>query len=803
MKRRVCLLDADYIIEDGKTIVRLFGKDASGKTVVIHDSSFEPYFYILPKKGKEQEVKSKVEKLMERNKQITKAEAIERSVSGEKRKLVRVFCATPPSVPEARDEVKSWSDVEEQYEYSINFYRRYMIDRGISGMGWVEVEGNEIKNQKYQADLVIESKSVKSLSETKIPKLKVLAFDIESFEEAGKSKIIMLSLHSPNFNKVITYHKDHYPKYVEIVKGEKDLLERFVQVVNEQDCDVLLGYNSDGFDFQIIQQRADELKVDLALSRDGSHLKFARRARISTARLKGRLHLDLFVFISTVLGQQMQTEVSSLDAVASELLGDKKISLELEDILETWRKKKDLGKLAEYCLKDSELAFRLGELIIPQILELSKLVGQLPFDTSRMAYSQLVEWYLSKRAFEKKEIIPNQPKWEEVEERRMRRQYVGGYVKEPIGGLHENIAVLDFRSLYPSIIATFNISPETLNKNGSSWEVPETKYKFGKSPRGFVSESIEELIKRRAEVKKAMQKAKEEGKQRLNNEQFAIKTIANAMYGSFGFAGAKWYCIECAESSAAFGRFYIKKVIDEAEKHGFVVLYADTDSCFVKLSGKGGIEASVKKFLKKINQELPGILELDLQGIYKRGIFIPRGVGPGTAKKRYALLDSKGKMLIRGLEKVRKDWSLVAKDTQEEVLSLILDKKDVKGAVKHVKEVIKKIRDQKIPLGELVVHEQLTKPLEEYKAIGPHVSAARKIKERGRPYGPGMIVMFVIRKGKGSISERAEPIEDAKLEDIDSEYYIEHQVVPAALRVLQVLGIEEKEFLGEKQKRLK
>jgi DNA polymerase I/DNA polymerase-2 len=208
----------------------------------------------------------------------------------------------------------------------------------------------------------------------------------------------------------------------------------------------------------------------------------------------------------------------------------------------------------------------------------------------------------------------------------------------------------------------------------------------------------------------------------------------------------------------------------------------------------------VERFLEKINKILPGIIELDLQGIYKRGIFIPRGVGPGTAKKRYALIDEKGVLTIRGLEKVRRDWCNVAKYTQERVLELVLDKKDVKGAVKYVRNVIKDLKERKIPLKDLIIIEQLTKPLSEYKAIGPHVVAAKKIKERGRPIGEGMPIMFIITKGKGSISEKAEPFEDVTIKDVDNDYYITHQIVPAALRVLTVLGVTEEELLGESLK---
>jgi len=797
---KLCLLDADYVDENNQSVIRLFCKDNKGKTIVCLDYGFEPYFYILPKEGKEKELKKRVEEI--KSVKVKSAEIIERTLSGEKRKFVKVFCFLSTDVPNAREIVKVWKDVvEDEYEYSINFYKRYLIDNQIEQ--WIDVEGDEIK-KKYRSDNVIKIKKIKPVSSDKMPELKLMSFDIESVNEAGKPVIVMLSLKSNGFEKVLTYKKDkHYGKYVEVLKDEKELLERFVELVKEQDPDVLLGYNSDLFDMQVIQQRAEELKVDLAMSRDFSKLKFARRARISTARFKGIVHVDLFQFINNVLSSQLQTEVLTLDAVSAELLGDNKIEMEYEEIIESWRKGKDLGKLAEYCLKDSDLTLRLGEFIMPQIHELAELSGQLLFDTSRMTYSQLVEWYLSKKAFAMDIIIPNQPKWDEIQRRRDYSPYTGGFVKEPIGGLHEDIAVMDFRSLYPSIIATFNISPEMLNcidcrKDG--YKVPEHNYWFCKRKKGFVSILIKELIEKRAEIKEKMKKLKKgtEEWNKLNNEQFSIKTISNATYGYYNFAGSKWYCRQCAEASAAFGRFYISKVIDEAGKEGFTVIYADTDSMFVKADSD--LKRKVKTFLEKMNKILPGIIKLDLQGIYKRGIFIPRGVGPGTAKKRYALIDDKGVLTIRGLEKVRRDWSNVAKDTQEMVLKLILEREDVKGAVKYVKYVIKQLNDGKIPLKDLIIIEQLTKPLSEYKNIGPHVVAARKIKERGRPIGEGMSILFVITKGKGSISERAEPFEDVDIKDVDNDYYIGHQIVPAALRVLTVLGVTEEELSGESLK---
>lgn len=795
----MCLFDADHIEWDSSAAVRLWGRTADGKSVCVLDSTFEPYFYVLPAAGKEAEVKKRIEQKFK----VRRIETVERRLGAESRKFLKVYCFVTGDLQNIRNVVKMWERkhggpgiVEDEYEYTIPFFKRYMLDKGLCGTGWLEVDGEKIPSE-WQADIVVRAKNVKPLDCCDAPKPNVLAFDIENVEEAGRQKIIMLSLAGPNFKKVLTYQADRCPSYVELVKDEKRLLERFVEIINEKDPDILLGFNSDTFDFHIIAERAAELKVPLKIGRDGSPLRFIHGKAISRARLKGRAHIDLFSFVLSILAPQLQTEVMTLETIAAELLGDTKIELEFEEILEVWRKKKNLAKLAEYCLKDSELVIKLSGLLLPQMWELSRVVGQAIWDVSRMTYGQLVEWYLMRRAVELGWIIPSKPKFEEIAERADRPAYVGGYVREPLPGLHEGIAVLDFRSLYPSIIATFNISPETLNlgKRDAGWQVPEERYWFSKKPSGFVSTVIRDLIERRKELKVKMAKAKGAERSRLANEQQAIKTVANATYGMLAFAGATWYCVECAKSAAAFGRYHIKKVIGLAGRSGFDVVYADTDSCFVKLKRGGRLEPSVDRFLKKVNGQLPGLLELELQGLYRRGIFVPLEMKPGAAKKKYALIDARGNLTIRGLERVRGDWSELARATQEQVLRLVLAKKDVKGAVKVVKAAVAKLKRGKIPLHDLAIYETLSKPLFAYKVISPHTIVARKMVERGRPVGVGMVMIYVVTKGKGSISERAEPIEDVSLKDIDIDYYIEKQIIPPSLRVLAAVGVKREQLM--------
>jgi DNA polymerase I/DNA polymerase-2 len=794
------ILDTDYIVKEGKTKIRIWGKNEKGKNGILFFEE-KPYFFVLPK-NKSEAILDIQKILAEKKIKFKKIETTKMKLAGEERNFIKIFCKKPADTQNVREAIKVLEEKRggkgsliNEYEYAINFYRKFLIDKRINGCCWVGAEGKEIKTN-YNLDFAIDCQKIEVLEDVSIPELKILAFDIETVEKKGEKEIVMASFFGKNFKKVLTSQKAKYKEWVEVLENENKILERIVEIFQKENPDILLTYYGDSFDFQVLDERGEKNKIKLIISRDKKETKFSRRAKISAVRFNGIVHLDVFNFIQNILSPNLQTEVLTLDAVATEILGDKKIEMDYQELLESWRKGKNLEKLAEYCLKDSELTFKLGEVLLPQIFEISRTVGQVLFDVSRMTYGQLVEWYLSRKAGEKGEIIPNQPKYEEIQERR-KKTYVGGFVKEPVLGIHEKISVLDFRSLYPSLIVSFNISPETLNCEcckEDGHRVPGLNYWFCKKREGFVPSVLKEIVQKRAELKKKLKTIPKDSFEHkvLDNRQYALKIIANATYGYFGFPASKWYSKECAESCAAFGRYWIKKTIEEAEKEGFSVIYADTDSLFLKKSTS--IEKEVDEFLKKINQKFPGILELELQGFYERGIFIPKGTY-GGAKKRYALIDEKGNLLVRGLETVRRDWCNLAKEVQRKVLEFVLKEKSVERAKEYVKKVINDLRNRKVSLKDLIIYEELTKPIEEYKLISPHVMAAKKMKQRGIEVGEGQVIMFVIQKGTGSISERAEPVEFAKLEKIDLDYYIGHQILPAAMRILQVLGVSENELV--------
>lgn len=792
--------------------VRLFCKDKNGKTVLVLDDKFRPYFYVMPKGGKTTGLEKKIKRLDTKKieAKILNVESVVKIFDGEKRKLIKVTIDNPRRIPDVRDLIKHWKEVDDTYEYSISFSRRYLIDKQIEPMNWIEVDGRETKSGEYNVDRVIYAKTVGYAKLEKTVNFKILAFDTEWIDENGKSKLIMLSLVSNDgLKKVLTTYKMGKLGYVENVKDERKMIERFLEIVEEKDPDFICSYNGDNFDFPKLKDLASEFKIPLKIGRDNSPIYVVRRGRMSSAKMRGRIHIDLFDFIDHILSPSMRSEVMTLDEVSQELIGEGKKKMKYKEMVELWSKKNGVEKIAEYCLQDSELTLKLAGHILPQIFAISKLTGLLPFDSCRNTYSQLVEAFLMKNTFADGVLIPNQPKYDEIEERRLQPAYKGAIVIEPKKGIHSNILVFDFRSLYPTIIYTHNISPETFNckeKECEKNKVPDSKWCFCTKRKGFIPVHVKELIEDRKAVKEQMKKLKKDSEEykKLDNEQYALKIISNAMYGMFGFFGSRWYCRECGAASAAFGRYYINKIIELAKKEGFEIVYGDTDSLMTKLPDElsmKDLKNMGERFVEKVNENLPGIIELEFRDLYEGGIFVSKKEGEIGAKKRYALIDHQGNLEIRGFETVRRDWCNLSKVIQREVLTIILREKNPNKALGLVRETIKRIKEGKVSLDDLIIYEQITRQLSEYEQMDPHVKAAQKLRDKGMPIVEGMVIGFVIVKGSGSISDRATPVEFVKPNQYDPEYYIHNQILSASMRVLKALGYTEEEVLSGKVQR--
>lgn len=197
------------------------------------------------------------------------------------------------------------------------------------------------------------------------------------------------------------------------------------------------------------------------------------------------------------------------------------------------------------------------------------------------------------------------------------------------------------------------------------------------------------------------------------------------------------------------------------------------------------IKQQAQKFLKYLNSTLPESMELEYEGFYRRGFFV--------SKKRYAVIED-GEIIAKGLELVRRDWAPIVKNTQEAILMAILKEGDSDKAIKEVKRVLKRLKKGDVDRKELVIHTQITKPLDQYKQVGPHVVAARKIEEHGIKVSRGTIIQYIIVKGKGSISQRAVPYEYSEGYEYDKDYYINNQMIPAMERIMYAFGYSKKEL---------
>lgn len=808
-------LDFDYIDKEDKTVVRIFGRTQDNKRCCVIDSC-KPYFWLLPKSGINlQKYAEKVSQIKlehaGRLAKVTDVKIKDKKFRGKDVKALQVFVNNPKDISTIKDIVKRMRETESKKEIDINFITRYIIEKDIKPLQLHLAEGKEIKDSKIDVDIVLEASNVKFLKDYNLEP-KILAFDIETTEfEIGKSEILMLAVAGKDIQKIITWkHFANAPNNVEFVKDEVELIKKFKEIIKKEKPDCLVGYFSDGFDLPYLRARADKHKIKLNLGLDGSNVSFSRGV-FTSGKITGITHVDIFRFVSNIISPILQSETLSLNEVAKEIVGEEKVKIDINKITKQLQKKGKIGKseLRKYCLynlQDAVLTYKLTSNLWPNIAEITKLVNEPLFHTSRASYSQLVEYYIMHNLKRYNEICENRPVREYIEQRRKRGRYTGAFVFQPKPGLYEKIAVFDFRSLYPSIIVSFNISPPTIQKDAKNAYSVEAefgrkkkKFYFSKK-RGFIPELLSELLKKRKEVKTELRKKHSPV---LEARDYGLKTLANATYGYFAFFGARYYSVECAASITSIGRQFLHKVIDETNKNGFSVIYADTDGIALILNKK--TEKQALAFLNKLNKDLPEDMELELEDFYTRGIFVTKRTGEAGAKKKYALISKKGKIKIRGFETVRRDWCQLAKEVQDDILRSILKEGKIDKSLEYVKTIIKDINNKKIPIERLIIKTQLKKPIEEYVAIGPHVVIAKKMVKLGLPVGIGSLIEYVIAKGKKEkelIREKAKLPDEVKEGEYDTEYYLNHQIIPAIENIFAVFGIEKTELTETKQKKL-
>jgi len=776
MKLTLWLLDVNSEAKNGVPEIWLWGIDRSGQRVLVIDRNFRNYFYaVIEETANAKKVAEGI--AQQQSGSIVKLEVVERKLFGKPVNAVKVYCRNLNDVPKCARELRSFEGVKDCLEDDIRYSMRYLIDDNTVPCGWHEIEVTEETNtRKVQVSKVYRAQSFpKLLESTEVPKLKVLGFSTIFYSKEGSPKpdrnpVVMLS--------VATNSGEERQFLVDEDRNDGPVIEDFVSYVRHFDPDIIVGYGINGQDWPYLIERCKKLGLRLQVDRAETEPHTSVYGHVS---ITGRANVDLLDFV----GEFSEVKVQTLENLA-DYLGIMKIEnrqlVEDVDYADYWDSREKREILKKFSMDNARCVMGIAEAVMDFAMQLSNLVS-LPLDhVGSAAAGFRVEWFLIKRTHGLGELVPKR-----IEQ--PYRPYAGGVVLKPLPGMHGDIAVLDFKSMYPSLMIAYNISPDTYvppkepaPKSGV-YEAPEVGHHFRKEPAGFYKEVLSYLISVRDEIRSRMKALPPESVEYrvFDARQKAVKVITNASYGYAGWTGARWYVKPVAEAAAAWGRHTILNSIRMAEEAGLRVVYGDTDSIFLN----NDVE-KIEELSKKIKKELG--LEIKPDKVYVRIFFT-------EAKKRYAGLLPDGRLDIVGLEVVRGDWANIAKTVQGKVLEIVLKEQSPEKAAEFVQQFVSELRQKRVSFRDLIIWKTLTKPAEEYEVKASHVEAAKMLKEKGWELAVGDKVGYVIVVGSGRLYERVKPYKYASYDEVDLEYYVSKQVVPVVARVLESFGITEEQLL--------
>ena len=588
----------------------------------------------------------------------------------------------------------------------------------------------------------------------------MLSLDIETDPQA--ERLLSIALYGAGAEAVLllTPAGNECPPGAHAFPTEKDLIEAFVRRVREADPDVLTGWNVVDFDLAVLARLAGRLGVRLELGRGAEPVRFrdAGQRGARQAEVPGRVVLD---GIHLLRGAFVRMPDYGLDAVARQVLGEgKRITGHgrADEILRLFEE--DRARLVDYNLTDARLALQILEKLqlVELAVERSRLTG-MPLDRVSASIASFDFLYLAELR-RKNVVAPSVSTVGEVEV-----ATEGGHVLEPLPGLYRNVIVLDFKSLYPSLIRTFEIDPLGLVRDGqvspeSDPIVAPNGAAFARR-RGILPEILDEIMPRREAARRAGDTVK----------SHAIKILMNSFYGCLGTPASRFHDARLANAITSFGREVLLWCRARIEAGGRRVLYGDTDSLFA-LSGEADAlaarrlgaslaEGLTRELAEHIREtwRVESRLELQFDRLYLR-LFLP-AVRHGTAgaRKRYAGLvagDGESRVVFTGMEAVRGDWTELAKEVQRSLYARLFADEPVEEYLRAVVAEVKTGRlDEK-----LVYRKALRKSPEAYTATTPpHVAAARKMGRRTR----GRIAYLVTVAGPEPADERKNAIDHAPL----------------------------------------
>lgn len=770
MTTRGFILQASYRLRsapDGGRIpvVHIYGRLEDGRSFLVRDDRQRPHFYVRAMDAPRIEP-LRAPKLIDTDKVTFAGDPV-----------CRIDVETPQDVPPLRDRLHDAGI--DTFEADVRFALRYLIERGIKG--GCEIEGEA--RAGTDIDLLFDNPILRPAQVTIEPR--VLAFDIET--DPKGQRLLAISLYADGIDEVLIVDGSGrpMPEHATACKDETAALDAFCERVRTFDPDVLTGWNTVDFDLTVLQRVAERLNHPLQLGRDRGPMRLRKAEGYfgsGQASVPGRLVLD---GIDLLRGAFVRMDDYSLDAVAREVLGEGKAVAgaardRIAEIMHNYRH--DLAAFALYARTDARLAYQIVERLnlIPLAFARSALTGMTP---DRVAASIASFDFLYLSELERQRIVAPTVRGDDS---RVFAAQQGGHVLEPITGLHPNVWVFDFKSLYPSIIRTLNIDPLSYVESPRADEdlIRTVDGAFRRAP-AILPRLLDELFPRREAAKKA-------GNDVAAN---AIKILMNSFYGVLGTPACRFYNPALANSITGTGRELLLWSKQWFERAGFVVLYGDTDSLFVQSGIEDadaalarGRELSVelsREIAKYIEERwrVPSRLELKFEKLYRK-LFLPQARhSTRGASKRYAgLLHGEDRVQFVGMEVVRRDWTELAKQVQRELYLRLFTDRPVDT---YLADIVEQVRNGKLDHA-LVYRKNLRKGADDYTATTPpHVAAARKSTQAS-----GKLIAYVMT------TAGPEPIDNLQ-HPLDREHYVAKQIKPVAEPVLGILGLSFERVIGD------
>jgi DNA polymerase-2 len=751
-----------------RPVVHLYGRLEDGATFLVRDDRQRPHFYIRASDA-------------ERARALgapAGPPATRRTFDGEP--VCRIELEVPGDVPPVRDRLQAAGI--ETFEADVRFAVRYLIERGIKAGCTIEGEGS---SGTGAVTWVFDNPTLRPADVRIEPRM--LSFDIET--DPRGERLLAISIYAPGVDEVLIVDDSEreMPESAIRCRTESAALTAFCDRVRSVDPDVLTGWNIVDFDLAALTRIAARLRHPFELGRDAGPIRLRRPEGYfgsGQASIPGLLALD---GIDLLRGAFVRMDDYSLDAVGRQVLGEGKalkgdVRDRIAEIMHNYRH--DLPAFALYARTDARLAYQIVQRLnlVPLAFERSRLTGMTP---DRVAASIASFDFLYLSELEPRGIVAPSVRGDDS---RVHVAQQGGHVLEPVVGLHRNVWVFDFRSLYPSVIRTFNIDPLSYVASPEpGMDLIETPGGAFRREPAILPQLLDELFPRREAARTA-------GDQVASH---AIKILMNSFYGVLGTSACRFYNPALANSITGTGREMLLWSKRWFETAGFAVLYGDTDSLFVQTPTAdpdaareqarelaAALTADLARYVAE-RWRVPSRLELKFEKLYLK-LFLPHARHSARgASKRYAGLrygDGPEQVEFIGMEVVRRDWTALAKDVQRELYRRLFTDQPVED---YLVDVVQRLRAGELD-ETLVYRKNLRKDAEEYTATTPpHVAAARKSVQAS-----GRLISYVMTVAG------PEPI-DAIQNPLDREHYVTKQVKAVAEPVLATLGLDFERVIGD------